>query len=154
MAIDPALDPDEPFRALVARAAKGQATDAEREMLVSDGVRERFRAALISLKRDADAQLVERQAYIEAYKSQCMVNGNMRAYHLEANDYRAWRAALLRYRNGLEERLAELRAQFGKGPATGPGAEERRRRGEDIDVRLGRIEEMVAQLLEIARART
>lgn len=157
MSIDPATSPDDQFRVLVARASKGQATDAEREMLVSEGVRERYRTTLLSLKRDAEAQLTERAAALAAYKSRCIADGSKAAYFAEENDYQKWRAGLVRYRNGIEERLAELRAQYGRVPpakATSPAADARRQRGEDINARLDRIEGMLAQLLDLAGTRS
>lgn len=148
--IDPATDNNDPFRALVARAAKGQATDAEREMLVSEGVRERYRATLLSLKRDAEAQLTERAAALATYKSRCIADGSKSAYFAEENAYQTWRAGALRYRNGIEERLSELRTQFGRVPppkAQSQATDARRQRGEDIDARLDRIETMLARVL-------
>lgn len=124
-------------------------------MLVSEGVRERYGATLLSLKRDAEAQLTERAATLAAYKSQCIADGSKAAYFAEENDYQKWRAGLIRYRNGIEERLAELRAGYGRVAslkAPGAAADARRQRGEDIDVRLDRIEAMLAQLLARAES--
>lgn len=148
---------DDAFRDLVARASKGQATPDERAMLLSEGVRERYRAALLILKRDAESQLVDRKAHLATFKSQCIAegDGSKSAYFAKENGYQRWRAGLLRYKNGIEENLAELRAlhsQATQQPKT-PGsmtAGERRQRGEAIDARLDRIESMLERLLAIA----
>ena len=81
--------------------------------------------------------------------------GSKGAYFAKENEYQRWRAVLLRYKNGIERNLAELRAlhsQATQQPKT-PGsmtAGERRQRGEAIDARLDRIESMLERLLAIA----
>lgn len=147
---------DDTFRDLVARASKGQATSEERAMLVSEGVRDRYRAALLILKRDAEGQLVDRKAHLATFKSRCIAegDGSKSEYFAKENEYQRWRAGLLRYKNGIEENLAELRAlhaqetQQPKAPGS-MTASERRQRGEAIDARLDRIETMLARVLEI-----
>lgn len=130
------------FHDLANRAVRGMLSPNELSMVTHESVRDRYREELLSMKRDAENQLIERKAALARFKSDCMARGSETKdeYFAVENEYQTWRAGLMRYYNGIERQLAELRTKFGAPES---------RHGNGVDARLRRIE---MQLIAIASA--
>lgn len=128
------------FRSVVLRAVRNQASDDERAMLTHDSVRGRYRAELLDMKREVEAQLVKRKADLASFQTQCFKDGTKAEWFEAENAYNQWRAGLSGYSNAIEKKLAELNATYGKSAGSGQGV---------IDAKLDRV---IALLSRIADA--
>lgn len=141
------------FLDLVKREAKGKATDAEREVLMSAGVLQEWMDALVDATSDIDAQVKTKEAELAVFRQECYRAGPYmkQEYHDAEAGYLLWRAKALRFKSTLASRLRDVKRYAEQSRqhdhATNKAADDRR-----FGQRIAAVEARVLELEATLRA--
>lgn len=104
---------DDDFLAVVnadVRFDRGGLPNEAIEALRSPENVDRWHRTLLSLKRNVEAQMISKRAELAVSYVQALDTGDMTNYLKERAVMLTWRQGACRFRNGLEDRIAEAKA--------------------------------------------